>query len=278
MKFYRLDEVPVSGQDQVFKISPVGKAIATILMFGAAATCLVVQLSGHKPSGFSPGAFYYFAAICAVCGLFALRLLRASLRPSGWLIRCNDTGIIIKYRSYQNWKFPPEDVQTVGIDYAEIASARLIKEHRISPGMDKHATETTFLTYVGFRLVNPDVSELESHLQAELNVRPDGMLISCDYPVQVADGSVEVCWNDGIRPSAHKAIEILGQRLQIEEVEHRKVDLTHHQDASQEEDRAKIVALVKSGDDIEAAKLARRTYGYNLTQATEFVEKIRAEG
>jgi len=100
-------------------------------------------------------------------------------------------------------------------------------------------------------------------------------IVIIDYPVQVQpNGVVEIRWNGGLRPPAKKALEVLGRRVKILETEHRKTDLTHHAGASPEEDKANILALAKSGDHFGAVRLARQVYGYDLTQATDFVNKL----
>src|SRR5450432_3087250 len=135
MKFYRLDEVPVSRDDQVFKESPTINAIAAFILFGIAITALVLGLEKWRPQGMAPSLPYWVAGIFGLIGLFPLAHFRASLKPSNWLLRCNLSGIIIKYRAYENWRFPADTVQAVGFDYGEIAWAKLFKERRTTPSM-----------------------------------------------------------------------------------------------------------------------------------------------
>src|SRR5208282_1379047 len=88
----------------------------------------------HSPP---PALFVYsFAAFFGLFGWLAFRQFRASLKRTNWLLRCNDNGVIIKYRSFDNWRFPDNDVQAVGFDYSEIAWVRTVKERRISPAPD----------------------------------------------------------------------------------------------------------------------------------------------
>ncbi len=275
MKFYQLDEVPAYPDDQVFKVSPVGKGIALVVMWGLAIASLILAVSGWKPRGMTPGFFYYFAAVVGLFGLIPFGMLRASLRPTAWLARCTSSGIIIKFRSYQNWRLPGGTVQAVGFDYSEIAWVKMAKETRTTPSMDKGGTTISFVSYLDLALVHPDTSELEANLEAERNIRPDGMVICMDYPVQVAPGGiVEISWSDGISPSASKAVEILGRQVKTLPAEHRKVNLTRDRHAAPADERAKIVQLVKSGDPIGAAQLARQVYGYSATEASDFVKNL----
>jgi hypothetical protein len=277
MKFYKLDEIPILKADQVFRVSPTGKAIAAVVMYGIAIASLVWGMSGRRPSGMGFGFPYYLTGVVGLFGLIPVGMFRASLRPSAWLARFNDEGIIVKYRSYMNWRLPGDGVQAVGFEWREIAWAGLVKERRTAPSSgSRGGTEIRWLTYVDIGLANPDTGDLESHLQEEMNLRPDGIMVSLDYPVQTLPGGiVEISWSDGISPSAHKAAALLGRYVKIAEPDHRKVDLTHDRRASGDEERTKIILLARSGDEMGAVKLARQAFGYNLTQAHEYVEKVR---
>jgi hypothetical protein len=271
MRFYKLDEIPVEQDEQVFKVSPVDKAIATVIFFGIAITSLVAAITKWIPHGTSPIMFYVVAAVFGLIALLPLGMFRASVRPSNWLFRCRREGIIIKYRAYENWRLPADTAQAVGFDYGEIASVKIVKEWRKTPSMSDHdGSQISHLTYVELNLVNTDTSDLEAHLSAETNLRPDGIMVTLDYPVQVLPGGiVDIRWNGGVRPSVHKAVAILGQRVKILEKESRKVDLTYHRNAKPEDERATILKLAKSGDEMAAVKLAREAYGYSLTEATQ---------
>jgi hypothetical protein len=228
------------------------------------------------PRGMTPGGLYFFAVVLGLAGIIPYKLFRASLKPDNWLLRITPACILVKYRAYENWRLPADDIQIVAFDYSEIASARLVKEHRTSPsGGTRGGTEISFLTYIDLGLVNPNTTELETNLQAERKKRKDGVMIFLDYHVQVlSKGIVEIMWNGGISPSEKKALSILGQYIQILEPEHRKTNLTYNRNLSPAEAGERIVALAKSGDQIAATKLAQRVYGYTLSEASDFVDKL----
>jgi len=279
MKFYRLDEVPALREDQVFKVSPIGNGVATLIFYGLAGTCLVNAIGNTHALGMSREAYYFIAVITGLFGLIPLRLFKASLRPTNWLMRCNDGGIIIKYRAFENWRLPDTDAQAVGLAYAEIAWAKLVKERRVSPSIDarRSGNKVAVLTYMELGLAQTDTSALEKHLSRERNLRPDGKMVFCDYPVETGPGGiVKIRWSGGVTPGAHKAIEMLGRRVQIGEAESREVDLTHHRDANPEDERVKILTLARSGDEMGAAKLAQQAYGYSLSDATNYEDDLLA--
>jgi hypothetical protein len=219
MKFYRLDEIPLRSEDVVFKTSPTGTFLPFLGCSGLAIAALWTSLGGGKLAGFGlpPIVGFVLTVIFALLGLIALMAFRASLKPTNWLLRCNETGVIIKYRSYLNWRFPAVSPQAVGFDYSEIASARTIRERRPSPDLDGNgAPQRNLFTYLDLRLINPDVSSLEAPLRAEYYLQTAHVMVFRDYPVRLLpDGILELRWSSGIRPAAGKAVGHLRRRLNL---------------------------------------------------------------
>ena len=278
MTFHRLDEVPSSREDFVVKESPTINAIAATILFAIAGGALYLGIIKWHPSSghMSPIAPYFFAGFFALAGLFPLGNFRASMKPSNWLLRCQLSGVLIKYRAYENWKLPSDTLQAVGFEYGEIAWAKLVKERRTEPSSDsRRGSQITWRTYIDLGLANPETTELEANLQAERNLRPENRVIFLDFPVQVLPGGVvEIRWNSAMRPSAKKALEVLGARVKILEVEHRVTDLTRRPNMNPDDEKAKILALARSGDEIGALRLAQQVYGYDLHQAHKFVATL----
>ena len=282
MKFYKLDDVVPSNDEQVFKASPVGKCIYLTVFSALSLASLLTAIHGgihYDRTNIPSTLFYIIAVVLALCAWYAFSVFRASLKPANWLLRCNRSGVIIKYRSFLNWRFPTDDVQAVGLDYSEIAWARTVKEKRYTPSMDsKGGTEVHFLTYLDLGLKNPDTSALEANLQRERSLSPDGMVTTRDYPVSVSPGGIiELRWTGGISPSVGDAIKYLSQHIKIATAETRKTDLTYHRDLTPDQQRGKIIELAKSGDRIGAVKLTREFYGYSLAEADDFVDKLMGD-
>lgn len=278
MKFYRLSDVPIQSGDQVFKRSPVGAGIAVVAIGTIAIGAL--WLGVHRVEGNSVPSviFYLVAATTALFGWFALLSFHASLMTSNWLVRFQGSGVIIHFRSFLNWKIPNDDAQAVGFDYAEIAWAKIVRERCTSPGLgDNRNTQVKWQTFLQLGLRNPDTAALEEHLQREINLKADGVMITHDYPLQVKPGGIlELCWKEGIKPSAHKAVECLRQHVKIAENESRKVNLTDKRDSRPGEEDGKILELAQRGDELGAIRLARMAYGYSLRDAREFVAKLKS--
>jgi hypothetical protein len=289
MKFYRLGEIPTRSGDLVFKASATGPLIGFILFCGIAIVLLLFGMSGEKIYGLNlPPAFFIYvgAPTFGLLGWIACGQLRARLKPTNWLLRCDSSGVIIKYRSFENWRFPVEDVQVVGFDYAEVGEIRMAREQRATPGLGGNQTDQIeYLTYLDFCLADTDTSALEAHLQAEQKAEPLGRFktIYRDYPVEVLPGGiVRLRWSmDGrykIRPSPQKAIEYLSKFVVIAGADATEVDLTYQSNLSPEEGDAKILTLAKSGDKMGAVKLTRQIYGSTLSEAVAFVERLQSGG
>jgi len=287
MKFYRLSEIQIGSDDQVFRASPRFGFIWVSLYFGIGITLLLFGISGAKIYGLKIPrglVFYGGAAIFGLLGRVAWWNWRARLKPTNWLLRCNGSGVIIKYRSYENWRCPEEDVQAVGFDYAEIAEIRKSREQRTSQGLGGSRRNQTqdLLTFLVFRLANADTSTLEAHLQEEQKARPpDGRWKFWDYPVEVLPGGIiQVRWSISagytIHPSLDTAIECIGRYMKTGVAESSKVDLTYRSNLTPEEADANILRLAKSGDKLGAVKLTRQVYGSTLSEAVEFVDKLQS--
>ncbi|HKY08073.1 MAG TPA: hypothetical protein VJQ55_07530, partial [Candidatus Binatia bacterium] len=69
---------------------------------------------------------YYIAAVPFIFLLIFHKLISARSQRSNWLLRVNDHGLFIKFRSYLNSHFDNRDITAVFIPYAEISSARLV--------------------------------------------------------------------------------------------------------------------------------------------------------
>ena len=288
MKFYSLNEIPIRSDDQVIKASTKGVFIWPIAYSGIGILLLRLGTSGEKIYGLNlpPALFTYVGA--PIFGLLAWAAwgnFRARLKPTNWLMRCDSSGVIIKYRSFENWRFSAEDVQAVGFDYSEIADIKLAKEQRTVPGLGgNQRKQNQDFIFLDFYLRNTDTSALEAHLQAEQKAEPSGRFktIYQDYPVEVSSGGiVRLRWNKSagykISPSPRKAIEYLNRYVNTTAVaDSAKVDLTCQSNLSPEDADANILKLAKSGDKMGAVKLTRQIYRSTLSEAVAFVEKLQS--
>jgi hypothetical protein len=276
MKFYELAEIPVRDDDRVYKASAVGTGITFAIV--SAITITFIALGIHPVPWLDLPRFilFFVAAFFGLFVLLAFHSLRAALQPTNWLLRCNQTGIIIHFRSYQNWRLPSNGPQAVSLDYSEIAWVKTVKERRISPGLGgDNGAQARQMTFLDFGLANPDTVALEQHLRAELGFSPEGVMISRDYPVQALPGGIiELGWT-GIHPSATKAIRYLSQHIKIADADTRSLNLTHQSKLTPAEENGKILELIKSGDELAAIKLIQQIYRCSLGDAHDRVKKLK---
>lgn len=113
MELMRAAEVPSGPQDRNFYYSSF-QALSGTLMLLAVAVGLTVfaRLNGVWPA-------YFVAVFIIVCLLIYQKVVTARFRPTNWLVRMNDGGLFIKFRSYLNFGFPDQDLTVVFIPYSE---------------------------------------------------------------------------------------------------------------------------------------------------------------
>lgn len=277
MKFYTVKDVPVTRNDRVFRAPPVTAFITSLVFLALAISLFALGRSGgYFLHGWSVPPFiaYIGAVVFGVATLFGLGSFRARLKPSNWLLRCNPSGIVVKYRAYQNWRMPADDVQAVGFDYSEIAWARKARERRTAPGMD-NSTQVQSLSYLEFGLINPDTGPLESKLDEERR-RPSSVR-SLRYPVEVAPGGiVRLHWRDaggGTFSHPDNALRYLRSFVKIAEEVFTKTNVVQPDPDSLQQE-GKILLLARRGDKLGAIKLTRKIRGCSLEEATKHVETL----
>ena len=98
-----------------------------------------------------------------------------------------------------------------------------------------------------------------------------------------SDNMLKIIWRGYnsiiIKPKLDQALEELSQYTTVgETVEHIPVVKNTYQESRvNPEDEYKILELVQVGEKIQAIKLAREVYGFDLKEAKEFVEELQAE-
>ncbi len=201
MRFYRLGEIPTRGDDEVFKASArpiylVHRIHRDRTRFAAARNPRRETVARLVPAGFHflPG------PLLSGCLNGWFRVVSRQSEQTSWLMRGSGSGVIIKYRSFRNWRFPPEDLQAVGFDYSKMrgsggsgnGSPRPIRPR------DEPQTCRRFSSTRIFALLTGTLPRWKP-LQAEQRHRPKGRKIATvvvDYPVQVLPGRiVRVRWN-----------------------------------------------------------------------------------
>ena len=132
MRQLRLQDVEVGPRDRVFRDSRMRALIGWLARFAATAGFLF-----STPTRESGRPATSLAYSCCSFVLLTLRMVTARFHPSDWLVRVNETGVYMQYRSNVNYQLPAEDPSVVSCPSARSASARLENQQmRLSTDAD----------------------------------------------------------------------------------------------------------------------------------------------
>jgi hypothetical protein len=276
MRLLRLQDVEIGLNDRVFRHARLRALIVWLAGF-AATTALFFNAYTGK---WKPG--YIFGSFLLLFVLLTLRIVTARFHPSNWLVRMNETGIYVQYRSYLNYELPADDPSVVFLSFGEIASARLIKERVETPDPAKTGgTQTQYLRYVELEL-SGDTAPLAEALQAErgeqapLEKRWYGTSSTLyrDYPATMtAPTFLRIRWD--VVPGARKFLDALRPYTVIADSVSLTQDFTLLKSLSREDQQQQLRELVARGQTITAIYAARKLYGCSLGEAKEMVDSLR---
>jgi len=273
MYLLRLAEVQTSARDPVFRYSP---ARALLLAFAAVcASTVLVLIVGREMSFLA----YYIAGVFLFGFILTRRLIIARFRSTNWLVRMNDDGVFIKFRSYLNYHLPAEDPSVVFIPYREILSARRVLERsKVASFSGEVSTQTHHL--VEFELAG-DPKPLTKALAEEFARRApqekhwygSGSTLYKHFPVHmVSPAFLQIKWN--VVPRTPLFLDGLRQYTTIAAPIELSQDFIHLQGMSLSDQETRLRELAERGQTISAIYIARRLYSYSLNQAQAFIESL----
>ena len=262
----------------MFKASPTRSLIALIIFAAVAVGFLTLALhGGYNEDGvhFTAELDYIVTVVFSLFAVIAFFSFRQRLKPTNWLLRITQWGILVKYRSYQNWRMPADDVQVVGLDFSEIAWVRKVHERRNSPH-SREAGKTETFTYLEMALANnTDASALDARLETERRRLWKFRILT--YPVEVMpEGIVRVYWKvnfSGARPTIDEALRCLSPFIRVEQELIVKTELRPAAQLPLEDQEEELRQLARR-DKIGAVKLARELYGCSFQEARDRVERL----
>jgi hypothetical protein len=276
MRLLRLRDVEVGSNDRVFRHARLRALIVWLAGFAAATAFLFHAYTAQWPPG------YFFGPFLLLFLLFTLRMVTARFHPSNWLVRMNEMGIYVQYRSYLNYQLPADDPSVVFLSFGEIASARLIKERVETPDAAKPgATQTQYLRHVELEL-SGDPAPLANALQAELGEQAPSekrwygtsSTLYRDYPVIMsAPASARIHWN--VVPGTQKFLDALRPYTVIGDPISLTQDFTRLKSLSRDVQQRQLGELVARGQNITATYAARKLYGCSLGEAKQMVDSLR---
>jgi len=276
MRLLRLQDVEIGANDHLFRHARLRALIVWLAGFAAATAFFLHAYTAKWPPG------YFFGPFLLLFLLLTLRMVTARFHPSNWLVRMNETGIYVQYRSYLNYQLPANDPSVVFLSFGEIASARLIKERVETPDAAKPgATQTQYLRHIELEL-SGDPAPLAEALQAELGEQAPSekhwygtsSTLYRDYPVTMsAAASVRIHWD--VVPGAQKFLDALRPYTVIADPVSLTQDFTHLKSLSREDQQKQLRELVARGQNITATCAARKLYGCSLGEAKQMVNSLR---
>jgi hypothetical protein len=277
MRLLRLHDVEIGPNDRVFRHS---RTLGLILWLVEIAGMLASFYYAYTAKFFIG---YFFGVLLLLFVLGTKRYVTARFHPSNWLVRMNDAGMYIQYRSYLNYELPPDDPSVVFLSFGEIASARLLKERVEVPDPAKPGqTSTQFLRYVELEIPGntaPLVSALSNELGESAPMTKtwyggSSSTLYQDYPVTMSTPPfLRIRWD--VVPRAKAFLEALRPYTVISDAVSLTHDFAHMQSLSREAQQEQLRELASRGQTVNAIYTARKLYGCSLEDAKEMVDSLR---
>ena len=275
MRLLRLRDVEIGPNDRVFRHPRLLALILWLAGFAAVASMFFKAYTGSFKAGYIFGPFFLLFL------LLTLKFVTARFHPSNWLVRANETGFYVQYRSYLNYDLPADDPSVVFMSYGEIASARLIHERVETPdAMRQNASQTQFLRYIELELPGDNqvlINALDSEHGEEAPVTRhwygSSSTLYRDYPVAVATPPFfRIHWN--VTPRAKKFLELLRPYTVIADPISLTEDFTNLRNLDREKQQEKLNDLIRRGQNMTAIYIVRKLRGCSLGEAKQIVDDL----
>jgi len=278
MELLRLRDVPASPHDRVYRYSRGRAFVAYGLWWAGCAALFVGGIRQHT---------YVLdvAALLLVAGLLlARRFVVARFRDSNWLVRANENGLYIQFRSYLNYHFPADDHTVAFIPYREIRVARSSRERQELPELSRNDRTVSIRTLQLVELeLTCDCATLGQALEAE-STRPSPRQAAWygstgvkfqHYPVTLDRAAcLRLTWE--CVPSTHIFLDELRRWVQVGASTSSTKSFSDLATVSRADQEQRIEALARVGQFVYAIALARKLYGYDLRKARAYVEGLVA--
>ena len=273
MRLMRALEVPETPGDRLFRASRWHAVLFVLVCVIACATMIWRGWPALRPA-------YYISAAILLFLFLMHRFITARFHPSNWLVRMNDEGLFIHFRSYLNEHLPVENPTVVFLAFSDIRSARRVREWLTVRTMDG-SSETQIHRYVELELAM-DPAPLAQAL-AEECARPGvpekrwygtSSTLYRDYPVLMQSPPfLRLEWR--VAPNARAFLKALRGHVEIAEPVSVSQDFTKLQTLTRVEQEKRLRELVQRGQTMAAVHMASKLYALDLTKATDYVNTLR---
>jgi hypothetical protein len=282
MKLLTLKQTSTRQTDVVFRNPSMSTSIAAVIMWALLAVDVYLLVEGRihafaMPRGLS-GVIAPFALLIA---WMLTQRWRASRRPSNWLLRLQGNDVLIKFRSFENWRMSEDDLQVIELHRDEIAVVRERRERQVNRDSD-HGTITCHRTYLELELKNRESSAIEKALAAERaapgwgNDRHHAKVLA--YPVAAENGVLRLTWrseSSSVRPGIKQALASMSQLAPIGETVKDTEDFTPAalRKLGEAEQRTRLVELARRNK-LAAIETARELFHCSTAKANGMVEDL----
>lgn len=277
MRLLRLQDVEISPSDRIFRHARMRALVIWLAGLAGSLAMFVNAFTGTWKAG------YFFGPFLLLFVLFTMGYVTARFHPSNWLVRMNDMGIYVQYRSYLNYDLPPDDPTVVFLAFGEITSAHLLKERVEAPDPTKPgSTQTQYLRYIELE-ISGNTAALVSALSSERGESApmikrwyggSSSTLYQDYPVTMtAPPFLRIRWD--VVPRAKAFLEALRPYTVLSDTVSLTHDFAHMQSLSREAQQEQLRELAARGQTVTAIYTARKLYGCSLEEAKEMVDSLR---
>ena len=277
MELLKLDEIQFSTQDIVFKESPLNHFIAVIVFIAIE----VALFAGYKFGKLPLFGLILTCLFFLIFLAFSFNSLKKSLASTNWLFVIGPDRILIKFRSFLNSELPESDPQIVLLKYSEIKTAQIIKARIHYYSLNNKKT-MQFRKYLDLCVNSENLYQLEERLKYERDAKiirqtriGKSSTKTGHYPVSIKGPNIiRILWSN-ITPNINQVINLLSrQKITLIPARKEILDYTANTVKNYKNPDDKILELVEHGKKIAAIRLAQKLYGYNTTQAKQFVESL----
>ncbi len=273
VRLLRDADVPQSLAGGTFRYSPGAAVLAAVLMVSGGVALIALGRLQHQPLGYWVGGL-----LLASLWMYQTVVL-ARFRPTNWLVRVADRGLYIKFRSYLNHHLPEQDATVIYIPFREMRVTRVVRESQALPDIDRHHTTKRRRTVVEIELkgefpdiVNALVTERASEGPKVQRWYGRSSSMFKHYPVRMpTPRTIALEW--GVVPRVSEFLRIMTVHTPVESAKVMR-DYTSLAALRPAEQESRLLELIENGQVLDAIRLARRLYGYDLTQAKIFVEEL----
>jgi hypothetical protein len=273
MEFFNYDQVRPTPGLPIFRQSSISElmGMAIYMAFLFAACCFAY-------SGFQRhwGTLLISIPILLLLGVLAYAIqgrFFSSLKKSNWLVAMTTSNVLIKFRSFCNWRLPVNDLQIIELPFDEIGLAYPVKVTTVTKKQNSNCTAYHYNIFLELSTPSETLAQLEDLLKAERAKRVKGGFSTIYYPVSIKDNLLQIKFPGYTSKLARKAIAQLHlSGIKTQSLQKVRYDYTQIRDPSKVDDQ--IIEMIEQGKKLAAIQLMQGTYKMTLTEAKRFVDDL----